>query len=179
MAQPPIRHRRPRSSLPMAIDERAARLIATLDLRPHPEGGRFAQIHRSTSLVQPLDERPQRAALTAIYYLLVAGELSRWHRVASDESWHHCEGAPLELLTLDAPLQTLSRLVLGPIDSHARPVRVVPGGQWQAARSLGEYTLVACTVGPGFDYADFLLLGDCANDAARAVRQHPRAAEFI
>ena len=132
---------------------RAAELIATLELAPHPEGGYFREIFRSQETVQPQGTRPPRAALTTIYFLLPAGAYSRWHKVLSDEVWHFYEGAPLELLC------DSERWVLGPVSLSAEqaPVRVIPAGAWQAARSLGEYTLVGCTVGPGFDFADFSL----------------------
>ena len=84
------------------MDTRAAELIASLDLAPHPEGGFFRELYRSDSRVQPLDGRPERRALTTIYVLLPAGEVSRWHRVGSDEVWHFFEGDPLELFTIDA-----------------------------------------------------------------------------
>ncbi|HMH65485.1 MAG TPA: cupin domain-containing protein, partial [Rhizomicrobium sp.] len=87
---------------------------------------------------------------TAIYFLLKAGEMSRWHRVDAAEVWHFYEGAPLELRI---GKQTY---VLGAdIDAAQAPQVVVPPGEWQSARSLGDYTLVGCTVAPGFDFAHF------------------------
>ena len=83
--------------------------------------------------------------------MLPAGAHSRWHQVLSDEVWHFYEGAPLELLCDD------KCWVLGPVGIGQEPVHTVPAGSWQAARSLGEYTLVGCTVGPGFDFADFTM----------------------
>ena len=83
------------------MDPRAAQLIADLALTPHQEGGYYRQIYRSTSTILPADGRPARASLTTIYFLLPAGDVSRWHVVASDEVWHYDEGAPLELLTAD------------------------------------------------------------------------------
>jgi uncharacterized protein len=132
---------------------RAQALIETLQLTPHPEGGFYREVFRSTETVQPSDSRPMRSALTTIYFLLPAGAHSRWHQVLSDEVWHFYEGAPLELLCDD------QRWILGPVipGGEQAPVQIVPAGAWQAARSLGEYTLVGCTVGPGFDFADFSL----------------------
>lgn len=80
------------------MDPRAAQLIERLALVPHPEGGHYREIQRSALRVRPLDGRGERAATTGIYFLLAAGEHSRWHRVASDETWHHYEGDALELL---------------------------------------------------------------------------------
>ena len=151
---------------------RAAELIATLDLRPHPEGGHYAEVFRSPSRVSPSDARGERSALTTIYFLMTAGAQSRWHRVDSDEVWHFYEGDPLELLELDARATTLARHRLGSVDGIAqRPVQTIPAGAWQAARTLGDYTLVGCTVGPGFDFADFRLLADepAVADAVRGA----------
>ena len=144
---------------------RATELIALLDLQPHPEGGFYKEIFRSSSLVAPTDGRDTRAALTTIYFLLVKGAVSRWHQVDSDEVWHLYEGGPLELLELSASGDALVRHRLGALgDGDDAPVRTIPAGAWQAARPLGDYVLVGCTVGPGFDFADFRLL-----DAERAA----------
>src|SRR5207249_3829695 len=109
--------------------------------------------------VRPADGRPPRPAITTIYYLLAAGEHSRWHRIASDEIWHFYEGDALELLWIDGRLE---RQVLHLPSARARPAAVVPAGCWQAARPLGAYALVGCSVGPGFDMVDFELLADRA-----------------
>jgi predicted cupin superfamily sugar epimerase/predicted GNAT family N-acyltransferase len=133
-------------------------LIAALGLQPHPEGGWYAEVFRSASAVRPEDGRGSRAALTTIYFLLTAGQVSRLHRVSSDEVWHFYEGGPLELTVAPGDLASLSRTTLGPAADSAAPVFTVPAGFWQGARPLGDYTLVGCTVGPGFDFADFELL---------------------
>lgn len=137
----------------------AAALIAKLNLAPHPEGGHYRQVYKSASVVAPTDDRPARAALTTIYFLLAAGQFSRWHRVRSDEAWHFYEGAPLELLQIDPEFTRVETITLGPI-AHGQRVHVVPAGGWQAARPLGEYALVGCTVAPGFEFADFDFLPD-------------------
>ena len=158
---------------------RAAALIDELGLSPHPEGGYYAQTFRSRSLVEPADGRGARPALTTIYFLLPAAVRSRWHRVRSDEVWHFYEGAPLELLHLTADLATMSSRKVGSLAHGAAPHDVIPAGDWQAARSLGAYTLVGCTVGPGFDFADFTMLADEPDLADRVRRQFPGAALFI
>lgn len=120
----------------------ADRLIQLLDLKPHPEGGYFRETFR--------DANSGRAHSTAIYFLLKAGEVSRWHRVDAAEVWHFYRGAPLEL-KIGRDIH-----VLGPdLDEAQAPQLVVPPGAWQAARSLGAYTLVGCTVAPGFEFAKF------------------------
>ena len=152
------------------LHARAAELVATLDLAPHPEGGWYRELFRSVDRVTRGDGA-ERDALTNIYFLLAAGAHSRWHRVAADEVWHHYEGAPLELLCIDPALASSCSVTLAPVDgSGARPTHTVPAGWWQAARTTGDYTLVGCTVGPGFDFADFALLDDRPDDA-RILRE--------
>ena len=143
---------------------RSDTLVQLLGLAPHPEGGWYREVFRSAERVTRADGAA-RDALTTIQFLLVAGTHSRWHRVAADEVWHHYEGAPLELLCIDPTLTRTSVVRLGPVDDVTRPVHTVPAGWWQAARTTGEYTLVGCTVGPGFEFADFALLDDRPDDA--------------
>jgi hypothetical protein len=159
---------------------RATELIARLDLRPHPEGGFYREVFRSDAQVTPADGRGRRAALTTIYFLLPEGTVSRWHRVTSDEVWHLYEGGPLELLELGASDRALMRHRLAPIGGGAdAPVRTIPAGVWQAARPLGAYALVGCTVGPGFDFADFRLLADEPERAAVVRATWPDVAPLI
>jgi uncharacterized protein len=133
--------------------DNAAGLIARLRLEPHPEGGWYREVHRSAELITTA--RGPRSALTSIYFLLEARQKSRWHVVASDELWHHVAGAPLELVTY-APETTETRhFVLGSPNDAREPTGVVRAGVWQAARSLGAWSLMACDVGPGFDFEDF------------------------
>ena len=141
---------------------RAAELVATLRLEPHPEGGFFREVFRSSSIVSPDDARSPRRALTTIYFLLPQGSHSRWHQVDSDEVWHLYEGGPLELLEMDPRGSSLSRHVLDRVGGAGDgPVHTVIAGRWQAARPIGGgYALVGCTVGPGFEYADFRMLAD-------------------
>jgi len=157
----------------------ADRIIRTLALEPHPEGGFYREVFRSASQVTPADHRGPRAALTTIYFLLAEGSVSRWHRVTSDEVWHLYEGGPLELLELSASGDDLTRHQLGPVGAGEAPVHTIRAGNWQAARPLASYALVGCTVGPGFDFADFRLL---AHDHALAARVHtafPDLAELV
>jgi predicted cupin superfamily sugar epimerase len=161
------------------MKSRATILISSLGLAVHPEGGHFREVHRSASRVQPADERSQRAALTTIYFLLAAGEVSRWHRVASDEVWHYYEGDALVLFTADPNFEQVTPHVLGRIGDGMQPVHVVPADGWQAAHSTGAYTLVGCTVGPGFEFADFQLLRDRPVEAQAVRRRHPDVAPFI
>jgi uncharacterized protein len=130
---------------------RAQALIEQLGLQPHPEGGWYREVFRSTLSVQPADERATRAAMTSIDFLLEAGQFSAWHRVQSDEAWHLLEGGPLVLWLIDPALAAVKRIELGP---HSRR-HVVPAMWWQAAEPTDSFAYVGATVGPGFDFADF------------------------
>ena len=130
----------------------AADVIRLLDLKPHPEGGHFCETFRDTQQVAG-----GRAASTAIYFLLARGERSHWHRVDAAEAWHWHAGAPLALEIERAP-QSIERVILGAdLAAGERPQAVVPAHAWQAAQSLGDWTLVGCTVAPGFEFSKFEL----------------------
>jgi predicted cupin superfamily sugar epimerase len=122
----------------------ADEIAKVLNLQPHPEGGWFRESFRD-------------GASTAIYYLLKAGEVSRWHRVDKAEIWHWYAGAVLEL-SLSPDGKRLDRLRLGPdLAANQRPQAAVSAGAWQSARSLGAWTLLGCTVAPAFDFKGFEL----------------------
>ena len=149
------------------MDPRAQQLIERLGLEPHPEGGFFREHFRAAGRVTPQDGRGARAALTAIHFLLPAGQLSRWHAVASDELWTFHEGDPLALVCVDPTTLRPHEVTLGRTsDGHAASF-AVPAGHWQAAWPTGAFALVTCAVAPGFDFADFRLLGDDADARAR------------
>jgi len=128
-----------------------------LDLQPHPEGGWYAETYRHADGV----ERPEgdRSLGTAIYFLLLPGESSAWHRVASDELWFHHRGGGLRLWVGDDPDDAVEQVLGSDIAAGQRPQLLVPGGAWQAARPVDEAVLVSCVVVPGFDFADFELGG--------------------
>ena len=153
------------------MTDRVIALISSLGLSPHPEGGYYGEIYRSSFGVSPEDGRATRPALTTIYFLLPSGALSRWHQVQSDEVWHFYEGAPLDLWMTSRFGGKIEQNRLGPLDGTQRPVLTVPAGWWQAARSTGAYTLTGCTVAPGFAFSDFTLAADQPGSAA-AVREH-------
>jgi predicted cupin superfamily sugar epimerase len=134
---------------------RAAALVANLGLQPHPEGGWYAEVFRSTQPAGTADGRAPRVALTTIDFLLARHQHSAWHRVLSDEVWHLLEGEGLRLWLAAPDLGHFSSLELGPVRAGRRPRAVVPAGWWQAAEPLGDYAYVGATVGPGFDFADF------------------------
>jgi uncharacterized protein len=134
----------------------AAEVIDALGLTPHPEGGFFRETFRAEKTLQAPFAKVTRAASTAIYFLLRAGDFSAFHAVRSDEVWHHYLGASLELHTIDSAGQH-ERIELGPaLLLGEQPQWVVPADTFQAARVIGEgFALLGCTVAPGFDFADF------------------------
>lgn len=143
-------------------------LIDALGLRPHPEGGWFAETWREPAT------RGERAASSAIYYLLRAGEESRWHRVDATEIWHHYAGDPLEIRLARAESGSAAepRILGMDLAAGQRPQIVVPAGWWQAARPLGTWTLVGCTVAPGFEFGGF----EMAPDGWEPGREGPKPA---
>lgn len=137
----------------MLVKPTAAEIIRALDLAPHPEGGFYRETFRDAALVGG------RSASTCIYFLLPAGVTSRWHRVDAVETWHWYAGAALDL-RIAARDATFASLMLGPdVLTGQRPQAVVPMGHWQQACSLGTWTLVGCTVAPGFSFAGFEIAG--------------------
>jgi uncharacterized protein len=134
----------------------AESIVRLLGLQPHPEGGFYRETFRATARVGTHDDRDERAASTAIYFLLPAGTFSAFHRVRSDEAWHHYDGDAVDLHTIDTSgAHAVARLGRS-WDAGERPQLVVPAGVWQAAVPVGRaWSLCGCTVAPGFDFADF------------------------
>jgi predicted cupin superfamily sugar epimerase len=126
-------------------------IVRLLDLRPHPEGGHYRETFRD-----PARGASGRAHSTGIYFLLRHGEVSRWHRIDAAEVWHWYAGAPLLLTVADASGRRETRLGTG-LAAGERPQAVVPAHAWQQAQTLGSWTLVGCTVAPGFEFAGFEL----------------------
>lgn len=123
-------------------------IIGKLGLAPHPEGGHYRQTWAA--------DRPGRPAGTAIYFLLKAGETSHWHRVDATEIWHFYAGAPLILRLSATEAGPAARHTLGPdLTAGQRPQVIVPNDNWQAAETTGDWTLVGCTVSPGFQFEGF------------------------
>jgi hypothetical protein len=128
-----------------------AEIIARLELRPHPEGGHYRETFRD-----PRTDAGGRAHSTAIHFLLARGERSHWHRIDAVEIWHYYAGSALTLQIADESGQLSVRL--GPdVAAGEMPQAIVPAQAWQAAESTGDWTLVGCTVAPGFDFAKFEL----------------------
>ena len=142
----------------------AERLIAALELSQHPEGGHYRQTFRDAA------QSSGRAHSTAIYYLLREGEVSLLHRIDAVEVWHFYRGAPLELTIVEQGKPAELHVLGTAIEKGERPQVVVPAMAWQGARSLGAYTLVGCTVAPGFEFSTFELAAPDVLSSASARR---------
>lgn len=157
----------------------AQHLIEQFQLQPHPEGGYFREIYRADSEVtSPVKQQP-RSAVTHIYFLLPAGEISRLHRVSHDEIWHYYAGAPIRLIDLQETTSgtvNVDEVIIGP--EQADFTYVMRGGHYQAAQSTGDYTLVGCTVAPGFDFSDFNFV-ESAPLKAQILASHPELERFL
>jgi len=155
----------------------AERWIRRLDLSPHPEGGFYKRIYTSSLEVTHGDNPSRkRPAITAIHYLLKKGQYSAFHRIQSDELWHHTSGAPLRLFLLK-PDGSAESLVLGNhVEKGQEPLIAIPAGVWFAARPEAgpDFVLCTCTVAPGFDFSDFELA-----DEATLYASHPEQEEWI
>ncbi len=135
----------------MALLSPAADIIARLELKPHPEGGHYRETFRD-----PRGDADGRSFSTAIYFLLARGERSHWHRIDAVEVWHYYAGSALTLQIADDDSRRAVKL--GPdLAAGEVPQAIVPAQAWQAAEATGEWTLVGCTVAPGFDFAKFEL----------------------
>jgi predicted cupin superfamily sugar epimerase len=135
----------------MAKPPSATDIIARLDLKPHPEGGHYRETFRDSSV-----DTNGRSRSTAIYFLLARGERSHWHRIDAVEVWHYHAGDALTLRIADG--SSTRSITLGPdLASGQIPQAIVPAHAWQAAETTGEWTLVGCTVAPGFEFATFEL----------------------
>jgi hypothetical protein len=130
---------------------KADEIIAALKLKPHPEGGHYRETFRD------LANAEGRTHCTAIHFLLQRGERSHWHRIDAAEIWHWHRGAPLELLIAEDGKAPRRHILGHRVEKGEHPHVAVPARAWQAARPLGAYTLVSCTVAPGFAFSGFEL----------------------
>jgi hypothetical protein len=135
---------------------KASKLIA------HPEGGRFQEVFRSNAIITT-SAGEHRSALTHIYFSLKAGEVSRFHKVSSDEVWNLYQGNGIKIYTWDG---TERPPVCTELSAQAESFcHIVPAGVWQAAEPMGESVLVGCSVGPGFEFEDFQLIDPASEEA--------------
>lgn len=162
------------------MDSTIQLLIERLDLKPHPEGGYYRETYRSS------DEIPHEALgsvysgirnhSTCIYFLLVSGKFSAFHKINQDEIWHFYDGSPVELHTIDTLGNHQKHIIGRGFEKGEAPQLVVPGGVWFASKVVdgGSYSLVGCTVAPGFDFNDFQLA-----EREDLIQQYPQYQELI
>ncbi len=131
-------------------------IIEKYNLLPHPEGGYFSEVYRSEQEVSSEQTNEKRNSVTHIYFLLKKGQFSRFHKVLHDEIWNFYEGSPLKIIEFNGE-QLKEKFIGGETGSY---VSVVKGSIFQAAESTGSYTLVGCSVAPGFDFKDFSFMID-------------------
>lgn len=133
--------------------DRIQEIVDYYKMKPHPEGGFYAETYRSTQNFETPNGK--RSASTAIMFLITKDSISHFHRLTSDEGWHFYEGDPLRLLQLN-PKGELSEIKMGPNSWQDEKFQhIVPAGDWFASTSYGDYSLVGCTVSPGFEFQDF------------------------
>ena len=161
------------------MDERAEKIIKELDLSPHPEGGYFKETYRSENKLKSPNNGEIRNAVTDIYFLLVFKQISRFHKVLHDEIWHFYEGDPIELVEIQNNSHEISRVILGDKNNILNYKHCIKGSNWQAAYSLGKYSLVGCTVAPGFDFSDFEFLRENKTLCSQIIKIAPELKKLI
>ena len=150
-------------------------LIDKYKLVPHPEGGYFREVFRSGQTVFSSVAHTNRDAVSHIYFLLTKGQVSRFHKVLHDEIWNFYAGAPLRLMKYDGG--RIEEEIIG-TDGNSY-VSFVAGGLYQAAESTGEYSLVGCTVAPGFEFGDFSFLSDNPDAVTDFMQKHHEYEKFV
>jgi len=158
---------------------KVAEIAARLGMEPHPEGGFYKRNYESDDMTAVDDryaEPRERHCSTSIYYLLRRDDFSAWHRLKSDEQWHHYEGNPVIIRTIDPSTKALEEHRLGKVSEGATPQILIRHGLWFCAEPVGddEGSLVGCTVTPGFDFKDFELA-----DRAALTAEHPEHKAMI
>ena len=150
-------------------------LIDKYKLVPHPEGGYYAVVYESKQSVKSPVVYKDRKAITHIYFLLLKGQVSIFHKVAHDEIWNFYEGDPIKLIKYNG--SKVEEDMIGPGCSDY--ASIVEGGVYQAAESTGDYTLVGCSVAPGFEFEDFSFLRDDLETKEKLLKTYPRYQKFI
>lgn len=148
----------------------------SIHFREHPEGGRFCEVFRSAIPVST-KTGVTRSALTHIYFSLKPGEVSRFHKVTSDEVWNLYKGEGLNLFTWDGTATPPRCITLSAAIN--RFCHIVPAGTWQAAEPISDTILVGCSVAPGFEFSDFALMDSNSEDAGRLIGLAPEMARYI
>lgn len=166
---------------PTTMNDQIKEIITKLDLKPHPEGGYFRETYRATEEIDshalPDPFPGNRSYSTCIYFLLTSGNFSAFHKINQDEVWHFYDGAPVELHIISPEGQHSTHIVGRDLENGQTPQLVVPAHHWFASKVLddADYSLVGCTVAPGFDFADFTLAN--RNELSREFPQHKKLIE--
>ena len=150
-------------------------LIDKYNLVPHPEGGYYAVVYESKQAVTSPVVNKNRKAITHIYFLLLKGQVSLFHKVAHDEIWNFYEGDPIKLIKYNG--SKVEEDIIG--SGCSDYVSIVEGGVYQAAQSTGAYSLVGCTVAPGFEFEDFSFLRDEFENKEKLLKNFPGYLKFI
>jgi predicted cupin superfamily sugar epimerase len=150
-------------------------LIDKYNLMPHPEGGYYAVVYESKQTVISPVVKKDRKAITHIYFLLLKGQVSLFHKVAHDEIWNFYEGDPVKLIKYNG--STVKEDIIG--SGCSDYVSVVEGGVYQAAESTGDYSLVGCSVAPGFEFEDFSLLRDDLRTKEKLLNEFPDHQKYV
>lgn len=158
---------------------RAEELIRLLTLEEHPEGGYFRETYRSELMVHSPHVNDERHAMTDIYFMLTSGQVSRFHKVRHDEVWNFYEGSALRLYDYDPVTERLRIVTLGAIPTCDCYKFVIPADHWQAAISLGDFSLAGCTVAPGFDFRDFSFFDDGSPEKDALLKNYPELLRFV
>lgn len=150
-------------------------LIDKYNLAPHPEGGYYAVVYESKQTVTSPVVNKERKAITHIYFLLLKGQVSLFHKVAHDEIWNFYEGDPIKLIKYNG--SSIEEDIIG--SGCSDYVSIVEGGNYQAAESTDRYSLVGCSVAPGFEFEDFSLLRDDLETKEMLLNEFPGYRKFI
>lgn len=159
---------------------RKQKLIQLLDLLPHPEGGFYKETYRSEGSISkdalPTNYAGDRSYSTGIYFMLTANTFSAFHKIKQDEMWHFYDGAPIELHMITDTGDYSCVHIGRDLENNEHLQYVVPGGIWFASRvkENAEFSLLGCTVSPGFDFADFIL-----PNTTEMTKLFPQHAEII
>lgn len=158
---------------------RAKELIQQFNLSKHPEGGYFREVYRSKNNCTIGPSGDVKSWLTDIYFLLTGNDISRFHRVKHDEIWHFYEGDPLVLTEIYPVSMEIHTITIGQPGPSLNYKHCVKGSTWQSAYTIGEYSFVGCTVGPGFEFVDFEMLANNNTIKTTILSKYPELEKFI
>jgi len=159
--------------------DRSKELIKLFQLSKHPEGGYFREVYRSDKIGKIDTYGNKRNWMTGIYFLLTENDISRFHRIKHDEIWHFYEGAPVTLTEIHPDSLDINTVTIGQPGPLLTYTHCVKGNVWQSAYSHGPYSLIGCTVGPGFEFEDFEMMNQCKEAKASILSKYPELEKYI